>query len=142
MEKLTAETEKIMLERFGGDKLIALATAAGNIPYVRAVDAFYENKAFYVLTYGLSAKMKQITENPVVAISGEWFSAHGRGVNMGYFGKPENKAVAEKMRKVFSEWIDNGHNDFEDENTIILRIDLTDGVLFSQGTRYEIDFTE
>lgn len=142
MEKLTAETEKIMLERFGGDKLIALATAADNIPYVRAVDAFYENKAFYVLTYGLSAKMKQITENPVVAISGEWFSAHGRGVNMGYFGKPENKAVAEKMRKVFSEWIDNGHNNFEDENTIILRIDLTDGVLFSQGTRYEIDFTE
>lgn len=142
MEKLTAETEKIMLERFGGDKLIALATAADNIPYVRTVDAFYENKAFYVLTYGLSAKMKQISENPVVAISGEWFSAHGRGVNMGYFGKPENKAVADKMRTVFSEWIDNGHNNFEDENTIILRIDLTDGVLFLQGTRYEIDFTE
>ncbi len=142
MEKLTAETEKIMLERFGGDKLIALATAADNIPYVRTVDAFYENKAFYVLTYGLSAKMKQISENPVVAISGEWFSAHGRGVNMGYFGKPENKAVADKMRTVFSEWIDNGHNNFEDENTIILRIDLTDGVLFSQGTRYEIDFTQ
>lgn len=142
MEKLTAETEKIMLERFGRDSLIALATAADNIPYVRTVDAYYENRAFYVLTYGLSAKMKQIAENPVVAISGEWFSAHGRGVNMGYFGKPENKAAADKMRTVFSEWIDNGHNNFEDENTCILRIDLTDGVLFSQGTRYEIDFTE
>ena len=142
MEKLTAETEKIMLERFGRDSLIALATAADNIPYVRTVDAYYENRAFYVLTYGLSAKMKQIAENPVVAISGEWFSAHGRGVNMGYFGKPENKAAADKMRTAFSEWIDNGHNNFEDENTCILRIDLTDGVLFSQGTRYEIDFTE
>lgn len=142
MEKLTAETEKIMLERFGRDSLISLATAADNIPYVRTVNAFYENKAFYVLTYGLSSKMKQITENPVVAISGEWFSAHGRGVNMGYFGKPENKAAADKMRTVFSEWIDNGHNNFEDENTIILRIDLTDGVFFSHGTRYEIDFTE
>lgn len=142
MEKLTAETEKIMLERFGRDSLISLATAADNIPYVRTVNAFYENKAFYVLTYGLSSKMKQITENSAVAISGEWFTAHGRGVNMGYFGKPENKAVADKMRTVFSEWIDNGHNNFEDENTCILRIDLTDGVLFSQGTRYEIDFTE
>lgn len=142
MEKLTAETEKIMLERFGRDSLISLATAADNIPYVRTVNAFYENKAFYVLTYGLSSKMKQITENSAVAISGEWFTAHGRGVNMGYFGKPENKAVADKMRTVFSEWIDNGHNNFEDENTIILRIDLTDGVLFSHGTRYEIDFTE
>ena len=142
MEKLTAETEKIMLERFGGDSLIALATAENNIPHVRTVNAFYENRAFYVLTYGLSAKMKQIAENPVVAISGEWFSAHGRGVNMGYFGKPENKAAADKMRTAFSEWIDNGHNNFEDENICILRIDLTDGVLFSQGTRYEIDFTE
>lgn len=142
MEKLTAETEKIMLERFGRDSLISLATAADNIPYVRTVNAFYENKAFYVLTYGLSSKMKQITENSAVAISGEWFTAHGRGVNMGYFGKPENKAAADKMRTVFSEWIDNGHNNFEDENTCILRIDLTDGVLFSQGTRYDIDFTE
>lgn len=142
MEKLTAEIEKIMLERFGRDSFIALATAADNIPYVRTVDAYYENKAFYVLTYGLSAKVKQIAENPVVAISGEWFSAHGRGVNMGYFGKSENKAAADKMRTVFSKWIDNGHNNFEDENTIILRIDLTDGVLFSHGTRYEIDFTE
>lgn len=26
---------------------------------------------------------------------------------------------------------------FDDENTIILRIELTDGVLFSHGTRYE-----
>lgn len=142
MEKLTAETEKILLERFGRDSLIALATAAGKIPYVRTVDAFYENRAFYVLTYGLSAKINQISENPIVAVSGEWFTAHGRGVNMGYFGKPENKAVADKMRTVFSEWIDNGHNNFDDENTIILRIDLTEGVLFSQGTRYEIDFTE
>lgn len=61
---------------------------------------------------------------------------------MGYFGKEENKAVAEKMRTVFAEWIDNGHNDFNDENVIILRIVLTDGILFSNGTRYELDFSE
>ena len=36
--------------------------------------------------------------------------------------------------------VDNGHNDFSDENTRILRIRLTDGVLFSHGTRYELDF--
>ncbi len=141
MEKLTSQTEKIMTERFGGDSIIALATVEDNIPYVRGVDAFYENKAFYVLTYGLSNKMKHIAKNPVVAVSGEWFTAHGRGVNMGYFGKTENKPIADKMREVFSAWIDNGHNNFEDENTCILRIDLTDGILFSQGTRYDIDFT-
>ena len=34
-------------------------------------------------------------------------------------------------------WIDNGHNDFDDENTIILCVELTDGLLLSHGTRYE-----
>ena len=41
------------------------------------------------------------------------------------------------MKAAFAEWIDNGHNNFEDRNTIILRIDLTDGLLLSHGTRYE-----
>lgn len=142
MTKIPLEAEKIMEERFGRDSIIALATAANNIPYVRNVNAYYEDGSFYVLTYGLSDKMKQLKENPVAAISGEWFSAHGKAVDMGYFGKEENKAVAEKMRKVFAAWIDNGHNDFNDENIIILRIVLTDGVLFSNGTRYELDFSE
>ena len=142
MEKLTKETEEIMIERFGGDSLIALATTVDNIPYVRNVNSYYENRAFYVLTYGISDKMKQISVNPVVAVAGEWFSAHGRGVNLGWFGSPENAAIAEKMKTVFAGWINNGHNNFEDKNTVILRIDLTDGVLFSRGRRFDIDFTK
>lgn len=141
MEKLSNVTEQIMLERFGGDSLISLATAADNVPYVRTVNTFYEDGAFYVLTYGLSNKMRQIAENPTVAVSGDWFTAQGKGENLGFFGKPENANIANKMRAVFSEWIDNGHNDFSDENTCILRVRLTEGVLFSHGTRYDIDFT-
>lgn len=72
MEKLTKEIDSILTERFGKDSIIVLATAADNIPYVRSVDAFYENGAFYILTHGLSGKMKQIKDNPVVALSGEW----------------------------------------------------------------------
>ena len=141
MEKLTEEIDAILLERFGKDSIIALATAIDNVPYVRNVDAFYENGAFYVLTHGLSGKMKQIEENPTVALSGEWFTAQGKGVQLGYFGKADNARIAEKMRDVFSAWIDNGHNDFDDINTCILRIELTSGILFSNGKRYEIDFT-
>ena len=142
MEKLTRATEEIMLERFGGDRLIALATTVNNIPYVRNVNSYYENGAFYVLTYGISDKMKQISENPVVAVAGEWFSAHGRGVSLGWFGSPENAHIAEKTREVFAGWINNEHNNFKDRNTVILRIDLTDGVLFSNGRRFDIDFTK
>lgn len=142
MEKLTEAAEKILLERFDKDSVIALATTANDRPYVRSVNAFYDDGAFYVLTYALSNKMKQIVVNPHVAISGEWFTANGMGVQLGYFGKAENAPIAEKMKTVFAEWIDNGHNNFEDENTCILKIELTDGVLFSHGTRYDIDFTK
>ena len=86
--------------------------------------------------------MKQIEENPVVALAGDWFTAHGRGINLGYFGKKENEGIAEQMRAAFSEWIDNGHNNFDDINTCILCIELTDGILLSHGTRYEIDFSK
>lgn len=140
MEKLSKEAERIMGERFGKDNVIALATTENDIPHVRNVNAFYENRAFYVITYGLSNKMRQIDKNPLVAIAGDWFTAHGRGENLGYFGKPENAEIAGKLRQAFAEWIDNGHNNFEDENTCILCIRLKDGVLFSHGTRYEIDF--
>jgi len=141
MEKLAKEVDAILLERFVKDSVIALATAVDNIPYVRSVDAFYENGVFYVLTHGLSSKMKQIEQKPTVALSGEWFTAQGKGLNLGYFGKTDNLYIANKMKQVFSAWIDNGHNNFDDTNTCILCIKLTNGILFSNGTRYEIDFT-
>ena len=140
--KVTKEVEEILAQRFGKDSIIALATTAGDIPYVRNVNSFYLDGAFYVLTYGLSNKMKQIEENPIVALAGEWFTAHGKGVNLGYFGKAENQHLARKMREVFAQWIDNGHNNFEDVNTCILRIELTDGVLFSNGACYKIEFSK
>lgn len=142
MEKLNAESKSAMNKRFGKDNVISLATVDGEMPAVRYVNAYYEDRAFYVITHGLSRKMRQMEVNPNVAIAGEWFTAHGKGVNLGYFGKEENAEIAAKLRKVFAEWIDNGHNDFNDVNTCILRIDLTDGILFYFGTEYDIDFRE
>jgi len=140
MGKLIKEAEDILYERFGNDSLISLATIGKGIPYARTVDAFYCDSAFFVLTYALSNKMQHITENPVVAISGDWFTAHGNAKNMGWFCAESNRDIAAKMKRVFAQWIDNGHNDFNDQNTCILRIDLTDGTLFSNGTRFDIDF--
>ncbi len=51
---------EIMNERFGHDTLIALATADDTIPYVRAVNSYYANSSFYVITHALSNKMKQM----------------------------------------------------------------------------------
>ena len=140
MREYTEETEKVLNERFGKDSLISLATVKDNMPYVRTVDAYYDNRSFYVLTYALSNKMKQIEENPNVAISGDWFTANGKGINLGYFGKEENKEIADKMKEYFAAWIDNGHNNFDDENTIILQIKLTNGTLVVNNEWIDIDF--
>lgn len=105
MEKISEAAEKVMCDRFGKDRVVSLATCSGNVPYVRSVNSFYEDGAFYVLTQAMSNKMKHIAENPIVAISGEWFTAQGEGENLGYFGKEENYRIAEKMREVFAEWI-------------------------------------
>ncbi len=139
MKQFSREAEHIMMERFGKDSIISLATTENATPYVRYVNAYYENGSFYIITHALSNKIKHIKENPVVAIAGEWFTAHGRGVSLGYFGKKENCVIAEKLKKIFAEWIDNGHTDLDDENTIILCVQLTEGILFSHGTRYDME---
>ena len=137
MKTINPEAEKIIIERFGKDTVIALSTIENGVPYVRYVNAYYENGAFYIITYARSNKIKHIESNPIVAIAGDWFTAHGKGINLGYFSKDENYRISEKLKTVFAEWIGNGHNDFDDENTIILCIELTDGLLLSHGTKYE-----
>lgn len=57
MKKIKPEAEKIMVERFGKDTVIALATIENGVPYVRSVNAYYENGAFYIITYALSNKI-------------------------------------------------------------------------------------
>ena len=140
MEKLSNQAAQIMDERFGHDTVIALATLENGLPRVRSVDMLYIGGAFYIVTDARSGKMRQLAVNPACAVSGEWFSAQGLGENLGAFGAPENAELAARLRAAFASWLDNGHSDLRTPNCIILKIVLTQGILFSHGTRYYIDF--
>ncbi|MCL2514188.1 MAG: pyridoxamine 5'-phosphate oxidase family protein [Oscillospiraceae bacterium] len=129
-----------MTERFGHDTLLSLATMDGKHPAVRIVNSYYEDGSFYTVTYALSNKMRHIKENPEVAVCGEWFTAHGIGENIGHPRGEKNAGLMSKLRAVFAEWYGNGHTDENDPNTCILRVRLTDGVLFHHGKKYEINF--
>jgi len=129
-----------MEDRFGCDTVIAVATVEDGRPYVRNVNSYYENGSFYIITYALSNKMRQIAGNPEVAVCGEWFTGHGIAENMGHILKEENEDIADKLRVVFDEWYGNGHIDESDSNTCILRIKLTEGDLADHGTWYHIDW--
>ncbi|MBQ4075782.1 MAG: pyridoxamine 5'-phosphate oxidase family protein [Clostridia bacterium] len=141
MEKVSPEIKEILKERFGRDSLIALATLDGEWPSVRTVNAVYEEGAFYVITYALSGKMGQIEKCPRVAVSGEWFTARGMGENLGHVLQPRHHQIMEKLRSAFASWYGNGHVNEQDPHTCLLRIRLTEGILFSHGRRYEIDFS-
>ncbi len=129
-----------MQNRFGKDNEISLATLNGSRPAVRIVNAYYENGSFYVVTHARSGKMEQIRRNGAVAIYCDWFSGNGVGVHLGHVLKEENAPMMEKLRKAFAAWYGNGHTNEADENTVLLQIKLTDGVLFDHGTRYDITF--
>lgn len=131
----------LLTERFGKDTLISIATLDGKRPAVRIVDSYYEDGSFYTVTHALSNKMRHIAENSEVALCGEWFTAYGIGENIGHPHDEKNVLLMKKLHKVFAAWYDNGHTDESDPNTCILEVKLTDGVLFANGTRYDIDFT-
>ena len=134
--------EGIMIERFSKDSLIAVATTDGKRLYNRIVDAYYEDGAFYITTYGLANKMKQVETHPEVAICAiDWFTGHGIGKNLGWVKKPENAEIRLKLREAF-EWYDHANNE-DDENCCILEIRLTEGLLIKDhhAVRYQVDFT-
>lgn len=81
--------------------------------------------------------MKHIRENSTVAICGEWFSGHGKAESLGYIRKEENKELANQLRTAFSSWYDNGHTNENDPDTVILKISVNDGILYSNGERFE-----
>ena len=140
--KFPQEAKDIMKERFGHDSLIALATVEDGLPWVRTVNAYYEDGAFYVLVNSHTNKMRQIAKEPRVAVCGDWFTGHGVADDLGQMLEEQNAEIFLTVKAAFSAWYDNGHMDEHDPASRILRVRMTDGVLFSHGTRYDIDFTE
>lgn len=134
----------------GKDNIIALATIAidsspdgSPYPFVREVDAYYEEGVFYVTTWGVSNKMLQIAENKNVGlvVCKEGISGSGVGENLGWVLDPKNAELRKKLRTTFSAWYDHANNE-KDENCVILAIKMTRGAIFrDEGKlRYNLDF--
>ena len=143
---------KIIEERCGNgkDNLISLSTIALEAnedgkprPYIREVDAFYEDGVFYVTTWGKSTKMQQIAKNQEVAfaVCNQWFSGNGIGENLGWVLDPKNAKLRLKLREAFSEWYDFANNE-KDESCIILAIRITRAAVIKDhgAVRYNMDF--
>jgi uncharacterized pyridoxamine 5'-phosphate oxidase family protein len=143
---------KLIEERCGSgnkDNVISLSTVAlepnadGNPrPYVRDVDAYYEDGVFYISTYAKSTKMQQITKNPEVAfaVHFEWFSGNGIGENLGWVKDEKNAEIRAKFKKIFA-WFDEVGGE-DDVNSIVLAIRITRATVIKDhgAVRYNMDF--
>lgn len=143
---------RLMEERCGNgkDNTISLATIAldkapdgSPRPYVRDLDAYYEDGVFYVTTWSKSTKMQQIAKNGEVAftVCGEWVSGNGIGENLGWVLDPKNAELREKLRKAFAAWYDSANNE-SDETCVVLAIRITRATLIKDhgAERYFMDF--
>lgn len=143
---------KIIEERCGNrkDNVISLATIAlepneqgAPRPFVREVDAMYEDGVFYITTSAKSTKMQQIEKNPEVAfaVGNSWLSGNGIGENLGWVMDPKNAELRLKLRETFAPWYDFA-NDEQDKNCVILAIRITKATVIQDhhAVRYDLDF--
>lgn len=143
---------KLIEERCGNgkDNVISLATIALEPnedrkprPFVREVDAFYEDGVFYITTYATSTKMQQIAKNPEVAfaVNDQWISGNGIAENLGWVLDPKNAELRGKLRKAFEPWYDFANNE-EDKNCVILAVRITRATVIKDhhAVRYDMDF--
>lgn len=138
--ELFEKSNKILTDLFGLDFQFSLATVSDNKPSVRVVDTFYESGSFWVVTYGLSNKARDIENNSNVALCNNLYSFRGKAYNVGHPLKEENKKIREKLTKVFEPWY-FAHNNEDDVNMCYIKIDLTDGFFYKDGKGYKVDFT-
>lgn len=134
----------------GKDNLIALATISLDSsnealsPAVRMVDAYYEDRTFYVSSASWKNKTKEIEKNNIVSICGmDLFTAKGQAENLGWVKDEKNAEIREKMKKYFEWFEDHGNEDSPD--SIVLRISLTEGVITDNEQtygewQYKVDF--
>lgn len=130
---------QIMNELFAKDCQFAMATVKGNKPSVRIVDTFFENDSFYVVTYSKSQKVQELEENSQVSLCNEFYRFSGNAYNIGHPLLLENKAIREKLIKVFEPWY-FAHNNEDDENMCYVKIEVKEGFFYKDGIGYKVNF--
>ena len=129
----------VLKELFGKDYQFALATSNDNVPSVRFIDTFYDNGAFYIVSYAKSQKVNEIEKNSEISMCNKLYRFNGNASNIGHPLLEENSAIREKLINAFEPWY-FAHNNENDENMCYIKIELKQGFFYKDGTGYKVDF--
>lgn len=129
----------VLTELFGRDYQFALATSKENVPSVRVVDTFYEDGAFYMVTYKTSQKAMEISANERVALCEKLYRFSGTAHCIGHPLQEENSRIRRKLIHAFEPWYFK-HNDENDANMCYIKMEPDHGFFYKDGTGYNVDF--
>lgn len=141
MENTFEKSLDVLSELFGKDFTFVLATATGDVLSARVVDTYYYNGVFWVVTYSKSNKVKDIESNPNIALCNNFHTFKAKAYNAGHPLKEENKAIREKLIRVFETWY-FAHNNEDDPDMCYVRIEPTSGIFHKDGVGYRVNFVE
>lgn len=133
------EAIEVMNELYGKDIPMSLATVNEDRPNIRVVNAYFKENAFYITSYALSTKMRDIALNPNVALNHNLFVAHGTGENIGNPLDKSNLGLRDELKQAFSAFYEKHVNE-QDKNTCILKVLLSDALVFAHDYKYLVDF--
>ena len=132
------EAVAAMKQLYSKDIPMSLATVRGGKPNARFVDLYFDGASSYLVTTRTSQKCEEIKENPMVALNYQLFVAHGVAYDIGSpLNHPELREV---LRKEFAPWYAK-HVDENNPDTCIIKIALTDAIVFLNGMKYKVDFS-
>jgi general stress protein 26 len=134
------ESLMVMKELYGHDVAMSLATVRDGKPNARFVDVYYKDKCFYITSYALSHKVKEIAVNPNVSLNHNLFVAHGLAYNIGNPLEPANKELREELKQAFISFYEKHVNE-QDPNTCIIKVEHADALVFANNYKYYIDFS-
>jgi uncharacterized pyridoxamine 5'-phosphate oxidase family protein len=135
------KTLYVMDELFAKDYQFAFATANENMPSIRFVDTYFDSGCFYIVTYANSKKVKELEINENVSLCNKAHNFTGKAYNLGHPMNPQNQEIRDKLIRAFEPWYFK-HNNENDVNMCYVKVELTNGFFYKDGTGYKVDFVE
>ena len=110
------EAKKIMEEKLGNYKIMALASCVDNYPMVRNVSCIFYNDKIYFKTDKNFRKTKQLYQNPQVALCFNGVQVEGIAKNTGLVVDEPGRVFEQK----YKEYLWQSYNAYSHEDTEIL----------------------
>ena len=141
MENYIKRAKEVMQENFGHVMEMCLASCVDNNVTVRALNTYYNDGKFYVLSKASNSLIHDIATNPRVGLCYGSHNIYGTARSLGHPLEAKNASLRKLLKKQFS----LNYGEYVDENNPEMRIvevAVTNAETYTRYHRYEIAFVK